>query len=341
MVFTAILCICVVLLCLLGGAGAEKGGDTGIPISIEPNRDLCAGMTNGVWQLTVQKLPPEAMHGMAVLLILTVGDHPVPKISLAAGAEKMTLTVGKPVAGQVVILLDGCPSTTADGTVCLLLAEGNHVRREWNLERGELWYAADDGAVISLPLSVVEDDHPLDSERESDLQTEGERPVDTASESTEIGGPIIPEDKESIFIDPESDTEGYPGVDPEEEPNQEGETEASCEETEPVDGEEVLYLGCRESVPQDGCFSVRLLFWCDREKIPAVICFGGGEAVSLSVESLGDTSVVACTYRGLAIEGDCRFYVDTAEGTAEILYRNGIFIQQLPCNRTKCRGAAF
>ncbi len=223
-----------------------------------------------------------------------------------AGPKKMAIVVEMESVGEGPVLIEPLSEgviltvgETVDRRVCVLV-DGDvtaqmllfRVSLAPRIIRVELWVMNGEGEAVRYPLNIRE-----------------EGPKETEMQETD---PVAPETGRETESLPETETA-------------DGETETVG--TVPT----AVYLGCRETPLENGTFSVRLLFWCDAEALPpAVICLGGGQTVTLSVERLCGSSVVAVTYRELQADTSCRFRIDTSDGIIVILYEKGKLQYQKP-----------
>ncbi len=303
--FIGILCICISILfpSMAGYAETE-----------EHVSHLVWESADGGWCLVLRHLPLE-IRDMALLFSVSAKDgENALEMNVCEDVGMLTLTVGKPSDGWVSVLIDGRNFTHTQGAMRLLFVAGD-TPPTLSLDGGGLWIKAEDGRVAKYPLTVSlgEPETLVDTE-ETDGKSESFSESETCSD-TDKGEST--EEESHVFEVPPVDTE-------------------SLADDEDSGGTAVkqatLYLGCRETSPKDGCFSVRLLFWRPADApLPTVVFMGGGQEVGMTVERLGKSSVVAITYRALSANGTCRFWVDTLDGMVEIRYKNGVFQEQTAC----------
>ncbi len=325
--FIVILCMGLMAVCLTAGGDARTDGGATLSMVYE----------DGAWYLTLENPPPDARRGMALLVVFRLAENQLlPIISRAAAAADMALTVGLPrdeadgTAGEVRILLDGRISDDTDGEPLV-----GGTRRLLRMEpiggvdadiscvpvAGSLWVMDAEGRAQECSLTVVQ------TEAE-DTETDGASETEAAADETAPATDVPVETRPSSPPEAAETADGGGAV------TGAGENDAS---TSPPTGDEgeiasPIYLGCRETAVRQDEFSVRLLFFApEGAGSPAVVCMGGGAGVVLTVERVAGTWAVACTYRGLAADGECRFFVYTAAETVEILYRDGRLLYQKPC----------
>ncbi len=257
--------------------------------------------------LALSALPHEA-RSAALMFDVSLGKGDiVPQMVTEEKAAHLNLTLGPPTGGRVRVLLDGNLSNTDTAAkplplLCLQMpTDPTYVPV---VSEAILWVKFSDRHMESYTLSV----EYVKSESDDTSAPMTDKESDTL-------GQEFPETHRQNASD---ETEKFPSV-PEEPPE-------TGDHVPPTERGETLYLGCRESQAQNGCFSIKLLFFAPiDERIPAVFCTGGGTLVTLTIHRVEGSSVLIYTFRGLCAERDVRFWVESADGIVEIRYRNAAF----------------
>ena len=90
--------------------------------------------------------------------------------------------------------------------------------------------------------------------------------------------------------------------------------------TEPPDYP--IFVGCRETVPDDGYYAVQFLFDGEEGRTP-VFCLSGQGNLTVDTECEGNLTL--CTFRGLIKEIGYVFGIMTEDGLVYAVYENGEF----------------
>lgn len=288
----------LVVSALLAGITAGFAGEDhfeGISLSV-----LSEG--EGVWRVCLSSGLEEITEGraMAFLFALEVSEGmEIDRVEAYGGAGGLHLTVGEAVGGKVSVLLDGYAEEVGEeaenGTILKVYTKGEGGYMGVTAgDYGEMaiYCLQDDGQVTEIPVRIM-DKIPRETEKNS-------------AEATE----------------PESESEPF-GVETEERPPCTNGEEDSDTEEESQRSEQNRFMGCRETLPRNGVFSVQFLFYGEGRDTP-VVCFGGGEVISLDISRREDGWSI-CTFRGL--DGDKRyeFRVCTEKGWISVIYDRGIF----------------
>jgi hypothetical protein len=277
-----------------GYAGEERS--EGISLSV-----LSEG--EGVWRVCLSRGLEEITEGraMAFLFALEVSEGmEIDRVEACGGAEGLHLTVGEAVGYKVSVLLDGYAAEVGEeaenGTILRVYTkgEGGYMGvTAGNCGKMVIYCLQDDGQVMEIPVRIM-DEIPLETEKISAEATESESESEPFWEETEEETP------------PCTNGEAAP------------ETEEESERSEPN-----RFMGCRESLPRNGAFSVQFLFYGEGEDTP-VVCFGGGGAISVDTSRREDGWSL-CTFRGLDGGKRYEFWVYTEKGRISVIYEGGAF----------------
>ncbi len=314
-----ILCVGVLILCMVLHGRAEEKETGGALLSLRASDEE--------WILSMTSVPSGCEF--ALLFDLSVGeDDVVPKMELCADPFGRYLTLGKPSDGRVRILIDGSiPIDAREVRLLRIWMTSPSIGPDF-VAGAVLWIRDGDGSVRQYPISVDADDTEASTDPPSDESGDASFDDGNKTETNNSGSSdMLPSPS-----DGEEGTEHIP-VSPESRPETEG-------AREPIGG---TYLGCRETSDKEGYFSVKLYIWVPADaSIPATVCFGGGQSVTLTVERLGGASVLVYTYRYLSADRETVFFIDTSDEIIQVLYRNGIFTAhqtaETPASLRKSRG---
>jgi hypothetical protein len=254
----------------------------------------------GVWRVCLSRGLEEITEGraMAFLFALEVSERmEIDRIETYGSAEGLQLTVGEAAGGRVSVLLDGYAvgEEAENGAILRVYTKGTG--GYMGVTAGDygkmaIYCLQDDGQVTAIPVQIMDE---ISSET-PEISTE-------VTESTLESETLLEETQETP-----SCTSG----------ETDHETEAKPSKA-PIN----RFMGCRETLPRNGVFSVQFLFYGEGRDTP-VVCFGGGEVISLDISRRED-GWSFCTFRGL--DGDKRyeFRVCTEKGWISVIYDRGIF----------------
>ncbi len=301
-----ILCVLAFIICFSFAGGAEKIACA--DLSMEMSEE------GSVQRLILHGMPEGAESGMALLLDISFGkEAPVPKMALPENERALTLTVGKPTEGCVRVLIEGYFSVgQAEKQTVLHLHMSATEKDPIRIEHAELWCMGAEGQVAAYPISVgIPEGKETD---ETDVSFESfAAPWESAlPESAEP-----PSEKETVGESKpfRNETETAPESEP---------TVKEPEDMVPI------YIGSRRIFDRNHTFSVNLFFLCDTNTpAPAVICHGGGQRITLTVERLRGTSIWIYRFSGIRASGLVCLSIDMQESGVRILYFNGLCIARI------------
>lgn len=294
--------ICGLLFTVISLLAGVTGGYAGE----EPSEGISLSVLSegeGVWRVCLSRGLEEITEGraMAFLFALEVSEGmEIDRIEAYGGAEGLHLTVGEAVGGKVSVLLDGYAAEVGEeaenGTILRIYTkgEGDYMGVTAG-DYGEMaiYCLQDDGQVMEIPVRIM-DESPRETEQISDEATEPEPESEHFLEETE--------EKTPPYMNGEEDSE----------------TEEESERAEPN-----RFMGCRETLPRNGVFSVQFLFYGEGEDTP-VVCFGGGGVISVDTSRRED-GWSFCTFRGLDEGKRYEFWVYTEKGEISVIYEGGAF----------------
>lgn len=292
----------------------------------------------GVWSLWVTPSLGELTQGRVMALLLTLWmEEGACQATLQGEGETLRLTVGEWRQGQVSLLLDGqvergtqrgeAENGKSDPLLLLRVSpktpndppkKGGYMGITGDKEGRVTLYCREKEGHAELLLGVSEEGPPWERETGSDV--EGETGSDT-------GERMVCETRSESALETE------------------GEASTGAEEKTPL--ALPRFLGCRETSPREGEYTVQFLF--EGEGGPVVVMEGGGllrlqvsrrrslvvtieRAVKGSLqESLGGVTVLEggltlCSFHGLSPLRDYRFGVCTQEGMVYVEYKEGRFV---------------
>ncbi len=280
---------------ITGGYAGEERSE-GISISVLPKDE-------GVWRVCLSRGLEEITEGraMAFLFALEVSEGmEIDRVEACGGAEGLHLTVGEAVGYRVSVLLDGYAAEVGEevenGTILRIYTkgEGGYMGvTAGNCGEMAIYCLQDDGQVTEIPVRIM-DESPRETEKNSAEATESESDSEPFLEETDEKTPTCTNGEE----DPE--------------------TEAESQKSEPN-----RFMGCRESLPRNGVFSVQFLFYGEGEDTP-VVCFGGGGVISVDT-SRRENGWSLCTFRGLDGGKRYEFWVYTEKERISVIYEGGAF----------------
>jgi hypothetical protein len=280
---------------ITGGYAGEERSE-GIRLSV-----LWEG--EGVWRVCLSRGLEEITEGraMAFLFALEVSEGmEIDRVEACGGAEGLHLTVGEAVEYKVSVLLDGYAAEVGEeaenGTILRIYTkgEGGYMGvTAGNCGKMAIYCLQDDGQVTEIPVRIM-DESPRETEQISAEATAPESESEPFWEETEEEMP----------------------------PCTNGEEDSETEE-ESQKSEQNRFMGCRETLPRNGVFSVQFLFYGEGENTP-VVCFGGGGVVSVDTSRRED-GWSFCTFRGLDGGKRYEFWVYTEKGRISVIYEGGAF----------------
>ncbi len=315
----------------LGGITAGHAhGEIASKASEKPVTVAVLRESEGVWTVNLSHGLDRLTKGrvMALLLTLEVPDGVrIRELQVCGSARSLRLTVGEAVENRIAVLLDGYAAEgdgeAENGAILKVYTDGSGGYMGVTAGKyGELaiYCLGEDGQCVKIPVEIStntpeESGESLTETRENESDGEGE---------TEEA-----ESRVESSLRTEGETEWTTEIGAEERP-----------EGKPAVQERNRFVGCRETLPKNGSFSVQLLFYGTGWETPAV-CIEGGGTVTLRVEygldlkpdgerelleKYGEGNWSICTFAGLSAERTYVFLIFTHGKTVRAVYENGIFM---------------
>lgn len=329
---TSLICgLLLGVMAALGGVTAGHAhGETASKASEKPVTLTVLREGEEVWTVNLSHGLDRLTEGrvMALLLTLEIPDGTrIREIQACGSARDLKLTVGEAVENKISVLLDGYAAEgdreTENRAILKIYTYGSGGYMGVTAGKyGELaiYSLGEDGQCVIIPLEIRRDtqEDSKESLTETGGEPDGEGETETGTEESREESPPCTEGEAET--DTGAETEGKP-------------------QGKPAIQEGNRFMGCRETPPENGFFSVQLLFYGTGRETPAV-CPEGGGTVTLRVEygldlnpnrggsflkEYGEGDWSACTFSGLSAERTYVFLIFTHGKTVRAVYENGSF----------------
>lgn len=277
-----------------------------------------------VCTVILSPMPKLLTEGRAMAFLFTLElskDTRFVRAETCGSGGGLHLTVGNLSENRVSILMDGyMGSDTEQGAILRIYVDGAGGYMGITAVKSDelaIYCLDESGECIKIPVEICRETDTEAHDDVSETQDDtSESPIKSETTSEETSGHMPPCTEEK------------------------GQTEPTTHGDEDMIHKEDRFMGCRETAPRNGVFSVQFLFYGSNRETP-VICMEGGGTVTLLVEygvsrlseregisygRSGGEGWEICTFRGLSVKNRYVFLIYTDGKTVRVVYENGAFV---------------